>query len=219
MNKNRNLEYADIFAPEYDTEVPANGWCAPEIIFNLMSKYILPGEMLLDIGIGTGLSSLPFNKAGLLIHGIDGSIEMIKICESKKIAIKLERCDFNRDFLPYKDSIFNHVISSGVFHLLGDLSKLFGDISRILRNDGLFCFTVDDQIKGTGNPESILCKGSVLEYTNPKSRIKTYYHREEYITDLLIKNNLTVLKKQTFLAYEKTEWSDDIFFNVYLTKK
>ncbi len=219
MNQNKNLECADIFAPEYDTEVLANGWCAPEIVFDLMSEFILPGETLLDIGIGTGLSAFPFKKAGLSIYGIDGSIEMIKICDSKKIAIKLALCNLDRDFLPYKNTIFDHVISSGVFHLLGDLSKLFSNISRILRKDGLFCFTIDDQNNGADNSENMLCNRSVLEYTNPKSGIKTYNHSEEYITDLLIKNNLTVIKNQTFHAYKKTEWSDDIFFNTYLTRK
>jgi hypothetical protein len=39
--KKINLECADIFAPNYDREVLANGWCAPEIIFDLMSEFVL----------------------------------------------------------------------------------------------------------------------------------------------------------------------------------
>jgi len=45
-------------------------------------EYVNPQDRLLDIGLGTGLGSLPFAKTGLEIFGIDGSGEMLKICKS-----------------------------------------------------------------------------------------------------------------------------------------
>ncbi|MCP4675782.1 MAG: class I SAM-dependent methyltransferase [Deltaproteobacteria bacterium] len=219
LNQNRNLECADIFAPDYDREVPANGWCAPEIIFNLMTDYILRGDTLLDIGIGTGLSALPFKEAGLAVYGIDGSAEMLKICSAKMNAIELELRDLSRDCLPYEDSFFNHVISTGVLHLLGDLNRLFDDVSRILKTGGVFGFTVDEQIKEADKPGNVLCDGGIFEYTNPKSGIKSYKHSREYIADLLDINNLTVLESQTFHAFKKTEWSGDVFFGAYIARK
>ena len=44
----------------------------------MQRRIALAQDRLLDIGIGTGLGSLPFAKTGLEIFGIDGSGEMLK---------------------------------------------------------------------------------------------------------------------------------------------
>ncbi len=219
MKRNRNLECADIFAPDYDKVVPSNGWCAPEIVFGLISDRVSSGEKLLDIGIGTGLSAIPFQEMGLTIYGVDGSEEMIKICKSKKFAKKLDVCDLSHGHLPYSDVFFNHVISAGVFHLLADLDELFSEVFRVLRKGGSFSFTVDERIKGPGHNGTFLGNGDIEEYENSKSKIKSYAHNGSYIADLLSKNELKVICKKTFHAYDKTEWADDLYFSAYLTVK
>ncbi len=67
----------------YDLEAEKCCWFAPEVAFGLSYKCIEPGQTLLDIGIGTGLSSDLFRKAGLIIHGMDISEEMLDICRDK----------------------------------------------------------------------------------------------------------------------------------------
>jgi len=219
LKQNRNLECADKFAPDYDQVVLANGWCTPEVISGLISGYVSNGDRLLDIGIGTGLSAIQFKNKGLTIYGVDGSAEMLKICDAKKLTTKLDLCDLSRDRLPYSDTFFNHVISTGVFHLLCDLDELFSEISRVLRKGGLFCFTVDERTKGSINHETVQYDVDIEEYESPKSKIKSYKHSETYITELFLKNSFVVRREKSFRAYRKTEWADELYFKAYLTEK
>lgn len=77
-------------------------------MFGLLFKYVKKGDTLLDLGIGTGLSSLPFYQIGLKIYGIDISEDMLTICRKRKIAEDLRTRDLN-DKLPY-DNQFDHII-------------------------------------------------------------------------------------------------------------
>jgi len=49
-------------------------------------EYIKPGDSLLDLGIGTGLSSVLFAKVGLNITDLDGSLEMLKECRKNRLS-------------------------------------------------------------------------------------------------------------------------------------
>lgn len=50
----------------------------PVILHGMLTEHLKPRQRLLDLGIGTGLSALPFRQAGLEVNGIDGSEEMLK---------------------------------------------------------------------------------------------------------------------------------------------
>jgi ubiquinone/menaquinone biosynthesis C-methylase UbiE len=63
-------------------------------------EYIKSGDALLDLGMGTGLSSVLFVKAGLNITGLDGSLEMLKECQKKDSQKKLSNATFRRS--PYR---------------------------------------------------------------------------------------------------------------------
>ena len=67
----------------YDRKAEEYNWRGPEIIFGLAYPYTNQGESLLDMGIGTGLSSEPFAGAGLKVYGMDISEKMLDICRDK----------------------------------------------------------------------------------------------------------------------------------------
>jgi SAM-dependent methyltransferase len=75
----------------YDGEAEATGWLGPEVAFGLAYQHIQPGQSVLDIGIGTGLGSVLFRKAGLKVYGMDVSPEMLEACRSGETARLLRK--------------------------------------------------------------------------------------------------------------------------------
>lgn len=68
---------------EYDKKIKEYGWVGSEIAFGLAYEYTSPGQTILDIGIGTGLGSVLFHKAGMVVYGLDNSEAMLDICRGK----------------------------------------------------------------------------------------------------------------------------------------
>ena len=79
MKNNKSSEYRDEDAAQYEQEAAESGWHGHAILFGMMYEFVNPDETLLDIGIGTGLSSELFHKAGLHISGFDKSAKMLKL--------------------------------------------------------------------------------------------------------------------------------------------
>ncbi|NJO89032.1 MAG: class I SAM-dependent methyltransferase [Chloroflexia bacterium] len=86
MNSKQTIKLTNEFASQYDEHVTKGLWKAPEVLFNELKEFIKPNDKLLDIGIGTGLASIPFHNEGIEIYGVDGSDEMIKLCKKKNLA-------------------------------------------------------------------------------------------------------------------------------------
>lgn len=211
MNKSDSITVHDEQAAEYDHQVREYRWFGPEIVFGMCFEYVNPEDRLLDIGIGTGLGTLPFAKTGLEIFGIDGSIEMLKICNSKEFATDLKQFNLQNTPLPYSDNFFDHVISCGVFHFFGDLEPLFKEVSRIIKPGGIFGFTVFAQTAektektGSQNPEG---------YSQIQSNWDTlmFMHSDSYIEKLLQGCSFEMLKCLKFLVLSGQEDIEDLCY-------
>ncbi len=210
MNSSKNRDLADNFAKDYDQSADKYGWVAPEVVFGMTYHLLEPDEKVLDIGIGTGLSSACYHKAGCRVVGIDGSAKMLEVCAEKGVADELLQVDLtDQQPYPFADTSFDHAIAIGIFHLLGNLSDIIREASRLVRKGGTFGFTID------AVESSISC----LEETNEKSGVKLYKYGVEYLKQLLSSNRFRIIKSTRFLTYKKTDWSDEIFFNAFVTRK
>ena len=211
MNKSDSITVHDEQAAEYDQQVREYRWFGPEVVFGMCFEYVNPQDRLLDIGIGTGLGSRPFAKTGLEIFGIDGSGEMLKICNSKEFATDLKQFDLQNMPLPYSDNFFDHVISCGVFHFFGDLEPLFKEVSRIIKPGGIFGFTVFAQTTEktekavSQNPEG---------YSQIQSDWDTliFMHSDSYIEKLLQGCGFEMLKWLKFFVLSGKEDRDDLCY-------
>ncbi|HMK48223.1 MAG TPA: class I SAM-dependent methyltransferase [Methanocella sp.] len=177
------------WAVQYDELCTSMGCHAPEVLFGLAFEYVRPGQRLLDLGIGTGLSASLFRRAGLEVFGIDFSAEMLEICGRKGIATGLKFGDIDGDW-PYPDSQFHHVSSCGVFHFIGDLRPVFGEARRVLKPGGTFSFTTKEIENGKAN------------HVDPVSGIKIYCHRQADIETLTNRHQFKLLKRLTFYMYD-----------------
>jgi predicted TPR repeat methyltransferase len=173
----------DKYAKYYDEAVRA---CRGNnsMIYQMVKKYhsgIFSGN-LLDVGCGTGLTSEPFANQSLKIFGVDAAPGMIREFLKKGFAEKASLADLNNASLPFSDDFFDYAVSNGVLCLLPRLDKIFKEVGRVMKEGGLYCFTVEDI--NHCHPESVYRSGmgihrhslEYLEYVTKEARFQIVRH-------------------------------------------
>ncbi len=209
-----NLTLADEFAADYDKTISEDNWIGPQILFMQLNEYLQPKSKILDLGIGTGVSSLLFKGEEHLITGIDGSENMLKICETKNIAENLVLHDLEKPPFPLKNKTFDAAISNGVFHLIHPIAPLFSEVSRMLVRGGYFAFTFE---KSTDLEDSTEIEPGIWE-KKTKTGVLTYKHSTDYIFKILKQNNFEPILQAEFLAYVNPELQKEFYFTSIVSK-
>jgi len=205
-------------AAGYNEQAQNTAWFAPEVVFGLAYEFVKTGDTILDLGIGSGLASIPFHKAGLHVYGLDGSSEILKICASKVFAAGLKLHDLRDLPLPYPGNFCNHVIAVGVLNSFKDLSALFKEVARIIQSQGIFAFTVENQQPDQADSYAIN-RVDVNEKARVETAVTLYRHSDAYITQTLYQSNFTLIKGLQFLAFKYPAEHRDIFFKAYVARK
>ena len=215
--KNYN-KFSNAFARNYDDYIQNCNWVGTDILFGLMAEYISHGQSLLDIGIGTGLCSALFKRYGLNIYGIDGAEEMINICRDKNFTEELRKIDISSNELWFENKTFDHAVSHGVFHLIGDLKNIFKQTSLILNNGGCFAFTYERMLETAEDYNESDIAG-LFERQNKQSGIKVFRHSENYIMELLVMHGFQLYKNTEFLAFVDSSTKTKTYFNAIIARK
>ncbi len=130
------------FSVDYDSMTENFQCFGDDAVFGLLYSNIKKGQVMLDIGIGTGLGSYRFKDLGVTIDGMDLSESMLDQCRRKDITRDLIVHDMTEVPYPYGDGAYDHVISVGVLHFFKDIRGIFEEVGRILKTGGKFTFTV-----------------------------------------------------------------------------
>jgi ubiquinone/menaquinone biosynthesis C-methylase UbiE len=205
-------------ATEYDLQARKTNWLGPEVVFGLTYEFVKPGESVLDLGIGSGLSSILFHRAGLRVSGLDGSSEILAVCAAKGFAVELKQHDLRDVPLPYPSSFFNHVLSVAVLNSFRDLGPLIGEVARIVKRQGVFAFTVEEQKPGQEDAYAIN-RVQVAEKPKEESAVTLFRHSANHIAQLLDHNDFVPLKTLEFLAFRYPAENRDVFFKAYVAQK
>ncbi len=174
-------------------EVPA--------ITHLISKDVV-GKNVLDLGCGSGLYVKKLIELGAAVKGSDISEELIKIARSENPVIDFEVA--SAESLPYENNSFDVVVASLSLHYLQNLSKSFSEISRILRPNGIFVFSINHPLNDSSetikvsdndvrifkpyfhnNPYTLTMKDGNMEFT-------LYHHTFENISQSLISSGFLI---------------------------
>lgn len=103
-------------------------------------KAEVKGKKVLDLGCGSGISTKRLSDFGAKVKGLDLSRNLIEIARKENPKINFYVGTGRKT--PFKKNEFD-IISSGLMvHYIKDLNKLFKEISRILKNKGLFVFSL-----------------------------------------------------------------------------
>jgi demethylmenaquinone methyltransferase/2-methoxy-6-polyprenyl-1,4-benzoquinol methylase len=111
------------------------------------TREILKSEdpLILDLGAGTGdltfIAAKEIKGNGRIV-GLDFSLQMLKLARSKQTSVMHgEKTDFiqaSAIFPPFKDSLFDGVMTAFVLRNVSDLSLFFAHAFRVLKPGGRF---------------------------------------------------------------------------------
>ena len=181
--------------------------------FGLTYKYVQPGQSILDIGIGTGLGSILFQKAGLEVYGMDISQEMLEVCRNKGFTY-LQLHDLNKPPYPYNSESMDYAVCAGVLHFFSDLSPVFEETARILRKGGLFVFIVGDCVEGGAHELEV-----EPELAKSDSTVMIYRHSSEQIDTCLERYEFELVRSLPFTGFMDRERTKIMPFKTYLARK
>jgi len=201
-------------AEYYDEQAEANGWRGPEVIFGLMYRYVDAGESVLDVGVGTGLGSELFHRAGLAVSGMDSSPEMLEGTRAKGIATELRRHDMTLLPYPYESASFDHVICIGVLQFFEHVEPVLGEMSRLLRAGGWCGLTVVDAVKG--EPTSVAFG---REHTGTDRGVTMYRHRPEDVRATLAACGFEDADELVFVAFMDAERTMTLPIRAYVARR
>jgi ubiquinone/menaquinone biosynthesis C-methylase UbiE len=115
-----------------------------EFIFKLFIKYKVKPKKILDIGCGTGESSIYFLKKGYNVVGLDKESNMLKIAKNKIKRQKLKMKFFKQDMRSLKIPIkFDAVVSLNYvmnYLIKKDFEQVLNRIFFHLNENGIFIF-------------------------------------------------------------------------------
>ena len=164
----------------YDKRVKEYGWVGSEVAFGLAYEYTSPGQTILDIGIGTGLGSILFHKAGIVIYGLDNSDAMLDICRNKGFASDLQLHDMSKFPYPYDGVSLDHAVCIGALQYFENIQPVIEEVGRIIRESGVFVFTVMDR-----SPSESAAMVLGPEITDSGSTDTIYRHSTPQISEYL----------------------------------
>jgi ubiquinone/menaquinone biosynthesis C-methylase UbiE len=142
-------------AQDYYIKKAKDGLWKPEEI--LIKKYFRKGKVL-DVGCGTGRTTIPLHKMGFDVIGIDIAKNMIKNAKKVNHEIKYEVEDAAK--LRYKSNSFDNVLFSNngwaQTPVKENRTKAIKEINRVLKKNGHYIFSVQSRWLAGFDPALLL---------------------------------------------------------------
>ena len=171
-----------------------------------IKKYKVKKGTLVDLGCGTGITTISWTKIFDRVIGVEISKPMLKEAIKKSSRVKWINQDIIKlkikekaDAITCHFDVLNHIIKKK------DLQKVFNNIYEILNNRGIFIFDMM-------SPESFVW----LKKKQKRSTISERSYSKEEVKGMLVKTGFKVLriKKQKTL-----EWDKKPRRNIFLVQK
>lgn len=185
----------------YQEEHPYKDAQPRECILDFFEKYGNKFEdgKVLDLGCGNGRNLRYIAKLGFETHGIDisekGLDQLKETLKQENISADVQRGSFYK--LPYRDKIFDCVVSINVFQHNNweGAEKSFAEASRVLKNDGLFLLSARSLSRELPEDrKDIIDRGvTFIPKEGTKAGIMLHHYSREEIEELAAKNSLEIL--------------------------
>ncbi|MBK7860799.1 MAG: class I SAM-dependent methyltransferase [Archangiaceae bacterium] len=194
------------WAAAYDADTASYGWSAPQTLLAALERYAPPraNERVLDVGIGTGQSSIAHSEAGGRVTGLDISPKMLdEARQSGQAFDRLATYDINQPLSTagVQPRSMDTVLSVGTLHFAKDLAATLRELGSAVKPGGHLAFTsIPPQGRAFG-PNTTL---------NPTADVK----------QTLRALGFTVLEQRTFVAYhDKGDPNDPVKYDLFVARK
>jgi len=191
----QNIRFYDEEAEKYDQLRYSStaGMRVDNFHKSILDKFLIGSDEILELGCGTGRLLANFNSSKKL-YGIDFSTGMLEIAKrrlSERSNIDLRQGDIRE--LPFGNETFDAVYSILVLNLISDLDKVFQEVKRVLRPEGLFIFNIPNlaSIYFLGGLYVNL-RGRTVTSNNAGSRSSHWFSPKEW-KDLLKKHRFELI--------------------------
>lgn len=104
---------------------------------------IRPGEIVLDLATGTGITAIAARERGAEVTGVDLTPELLAVARSKANEAGLGDIDFREgdaEELPFADAAFDVVVSTCGHMFAPDQPKVAAELARVTRPGGRVVF-------------------------------------------------------------------------------
>lgn len=181
----------------------------------------IKAKKILDLGGGEGKHSIFFAKNGYEVFCLDFSERAIASCQEKVIKNKLQKLvhPMSKDItkpLNFEDETFDVVFAHLALHYFDDktTTKIFNEIRRILKEDGLFFV----KVKSTKDP--LYGKGKKLEKdVFDFGHIRHFFSKEYLLSKIKGFEVLSLKEKVDETEYAKKSVSKKSVFLLLIAKK
>ena len=180
---NKAVQYYDANADDYDG---CHAKMAPVIhkhYRQAIGDETIPNGRLLDVGIGTGLSSYRYSGTHT-IYGVDAAPNMLTRCvKMARAAEKNLHCvDLDENDLPFNGNSFAFTISHGSLLYLNDACRIIKDMVRVTQPGGIIVFDVPFHEEQTTDTLSYFTRfvGQQV-FIPPKSAVTRSFERTDII--------------------------------------
>lgn len=131
---------------------------------------LLPGNEVLDLGIGQGRNSIPLVELGYNVTGVDYSTKCLEICKNNCPKLNLIQSDIRA--FPIEKNKYDLISSRYVLHFFhkDDTYKIIKNIKENLKSNGLVyisVFSLEDSklIRHTNSPNFEILENNIFHHT------------------------------------------------------
>ena len=135
----------DVFAQDFDEKLAELGYCAPQLLADLVTAHRPDGATalsILDAGCGTGLCGPLLKPLAIRLDGVDLSAGMLEKAAERDLYDELAEAELV-GFLNGRKGQYDLVVAADVLCYFGALEEAFAATYACLEKGGSFAFSLE----------------------------------------------------------------------------
>jgi ubiquinone/menaquinone biosynthesis C-methylase UbiE len=161
------------------------------------------GKHVLELGCGGAQCAIAFAKQGAIVIGVDIAAAQLacarQLAEQNKVALDLYQRDMT-DLAPIPTSSQDVAFSAHAFGYVDDLLSCFKEVRRVLKDDGIFVWSIGHPFYELADPQTLQLQrsyfdtGALVEEQETGSFFAEVHRTLGELVDLLVKAGFVVEK-------------------------